>query len=70
MPGQLLIGVVYDLATLAIKRVIVPHDDDHLRDGRHVGLGEGLAVGLRAFGTGDDAVRTIIRTKTGREPPP
>lgn len=66
--AQTLLGVAYDAHTLAIRRIIIPHDDNSLH--LHVGAGEALATRLLSLGTHtiDDAMEIVAR-KTGRHPP-
>lgn len=65
--AKTLVGVVYDTHTLAIRRIIIPHDDSHLP--RHLGPGESMATSLRMFGHSLDRAYEIVRQKTGRQPP-
>lgn len=66
------IGVIYDTATLAPKRVIFPHDDSHLTNGIHTPqagesisiIPNSLVVGMNAT----EAAKFAITHKTGRIP--
>ena len=69
--AQTLLGVIYDVKTLAPRAVVQPHDDSHL-DGRHVGKGQAMAVILASACAGltvTEAAYKAIRLRTGREPP-
>lgn len=68
-----LTAVIYDLHTLAPRRVIGPHDDSHLTNGMHKpGPGEGMVVIPNTLIAGMNvtaaAVFAVMR-KTGRMPP-
>lgn len=70
---QALTAVIYDLHTLAPRRMIAPHDDSHLTNGVHKpGSGEGIVIIPNTLITGMNvtaaAVFAIMRG-TGRMPP-
>jgi hypothetical protein len=67
-----LLGVIYDIKTLAPRAVVHPDDDSHL-DGRHVGKGQAMAIIPAAQCAGlsvTEAAYMAIRLRTGRDPPP
>ncbi len=68
--ARTLMGVVYDVKTLAVRRYILPDDDIELMDGKHVPLpGEAMTFAPLASGCDVDAAIAAIRLATGREPP-
>lgn len=61
-----LVGVIYDKATLAVRRIVVDASDLT----QHVGPDEALATGLRIHGHSLAQAFEIVRRATGREPLP
>lgn len=61
-----LVGVVYDKQALYIRRIVLDAQDLQM----HLGPGEALATGLRVHGHSLARAYEIVRTATGREPPP
>lgn len=70
---QTLAGVVYERNILAPRRVILPHDDSHLSDGRHRLLKSEVMVvvplSLVAGMSATEAAIFAITRATGRAPP-
>lgn len=60
-----LVGVIFDTATLAVRRIVIDAPNLNL----HVGPGETLATGPRTLGHSLERARQIVRARTGREPP-
>ena len=70
LSARTLMGVVYDVKTLALRRYIFPDDDIELTNGTHIPLpGEAMTLALLINGSDVNAAIAAIRLATGCEPP-
>lgn len=73
--ARTLIGIVYDRHTLVAQRIVVPDDDSHLLDGRHIAGPQeamttiAISFAAAAYPDPESAAAAAIQIATGRLPP-
>jgi len=61
------IGIVYDIVTGQVKRIIVPDEDWQLAVHANVGFGEGFHVETHlGKGLTEEEITAIVQRRTGR----